>query len=407
MRKLFLFLCVCLAAGSLSIAGAGPLPSKISLRELDFPESLKTESPSYTLDSVSPSEEPGFLKFAVSAPHARYEVEGIVPFRKVLREIEVIEAVTQGPVSNYGGGVADSVKGMGIGLYKLVRHPVESVKDLGRAAKKAGQRAGGAFGEKEAGEHASWSEKVMGKEEREIAKKLGVDVYSTNPHVRDLLRSTAKARLAGKGTMFVATFFVPGGLAVSAAVTATGVNESADRLANDQSREDLFGLNQQALAALGFSPDEALELLNNQFYTPREMTYLRFYLEKLWPVPGYREVMREARGADSGRAARKILYEAQIAAETVSENLKPDRLRCFKEGLAFETPRRVIFITPYDDLALSPLGTQVMTRVLSLKKDGDGSVIEIWNGGKIRREFASEAFSKGVKTREWLFFKNG
>lgn len=382
-----------------------PLFAAVSFRELDLPDDFKTESSSCTLDYVAESKEPGFLKFHLSAPHAFYDVEGLVTLKKTLREIEVIEEGAKGAGANYAGGIGDSVKAMGVGLYRLVRHPINSVRGIGKATGKTAQRVGDAFGKREEGEKTGWGEAVMGGTKREIAKKLGLDVYSRNPEVQALLDRSAKARLAGAGTFFVGTFFIPGGPIVSAAITATGVNEAADRLVNDQSREELFHVNKNALVQLGFLLEESLKLLNSSFYTPREVTYIRFYLEALWKVRGNREVLERASSAKSDWQARKILYEAQIAALAVSENLKPLRVQCLDEGLVFETAARSIFITPYDYLEDSPLGERVLDRGRELKRGSVKNSFEIWNGGKVAGKFSSKAASAGIKVREWLLFR--
>jgi hypothetical protein len=212
----------------------------------------------------------------------------------------------------------------------------------------------------------------------------------------------ARARLGGKGAAVVGKLLMPVSGLTSVALTAGGIHSAADQLVNDNSRGDLYELNLEALLNLGFSPEEAKGLLNLSHYSPREATYLRFYLEKLKGVEGYQEILKKALEAKTLWEARKILYEAQIAADTMIETTPYRKIRCLKEGLAVEDPNRVIFITPYDYLDPSPLGDRVLEQALTLKKEESKGSVEIWNGGKVTLSFSSRAFLKGVKTRSWL-----
>ena len=383
-----------------------PLWAKLSLKDLDLPASFPVSSQFYKIDSVTPHpEEAGFLKFHITSSHAPYETEGLVPLRKLQHEIEIIERIERGEAgSGFGKGAVDSVAATGKGFVKLFTHPMESGKGIGKSVGKLGGKIGGAFEEKEEGEKTSWGEKILGGSEREIAKELTVDIYTTNPHLKELLVKMAKSRLGGKGAAVVGKLLIPVSGLVSVTVTASGINNAADQFVNDTGRSDLYHANEDALLLLGFDPASVKQLLNLPYYSPREATYLRFYLERLKEVENFRQILKTALDSKSLWQARKILYEAQIAADSMTEKSKYLRLECFREGLAIREAGRVILITPYDYLDRSELGTRVIEKARGVKKDGSKNSLEIWNAGKVTPAFFLASFAQGIKVRSWLLF---
>ncbi len=377
-----------------------------SLEDLNLPSSFILKSEFSTINSIKETQEPGFLSFHVTAPHGTYDAEGLVALQKILHEIEVIERVKRDKSGGgFFDGAANSVEATGEGFANLVTHPVQSVEGLGKATGKVGRGVGRVFRKKEEGEKKSFGEKMLGSSEREIAKELKVDVYSTNPYLQQLLRGIARARMGGKGAVMVAKFFLPLSLVASAVITASGVNAAADQLVNDTDRAELFRLNKNALINLGFDEKEVKNLLNLPYYSPREMTYLRFYLEKLKGINGYPEILKEALRSNSALKALKVLYGAQIAAEAVGEGVTFRKIQCFEEGFALEGSDKVIFVTPYDYLDKSHLGTQVIERVSKVKQEWSKNSVEIWNGGKATSAFSSSASVRGLKVRDWLLFQ--
>ena len=123
--------------------------------------------------------------------------------------------------------------------------------------------------------------------------------------------------MGGRGIVAVATFFVPVGLIASAVMTVSNVNSAADQLVDDKDRGDLFQLNKKALLDLGFSQEKVIQFLNHPYYTPREVTYLRFYLEKLKRVSGF-EVILDAAMAAPATVGRVLFDTYWLAVEAVS-----------------------------------------------------------------------------------------
>lgn len=380
----------------------------LTLGSLELPKTIPIQSAYHRIDSkVKEAEEPGFLTFHVTAPHAVYDETGLVPLAKLIREIEVIERVeTENQGTGFLDGAADSIEATGEGFVKLVSHPVESGKDIGRAAGKLGGKIGGMFRDKEEAEKTTFGEKVFGSAKREVAKEFGVDVYTANPHLQVLLNKMARARMGGKGAAMVVKFLLPLAALVSATLTVSGVNSAADQLVNDNDKVDLYRMNREALGILGFNQDEIRKFLGLSFYTPRESTYMRFYLEKLKGAKGNREIFYKAKKAKTLWQARKILYEAQIAADAEdSGKFHFDELQVTDEGLAAIQGSKLFFITPYDYLDQSSNGKDVLKAIDKLKDKKAFHEIHLWNGGKIALDFSGMALLQGIRSKGWFLIR--
>lgn len=393
----FLVLC-CLVSQALSYGA-------VSMTDLRLPkEFYPTTSPYAQITSVQEeSQYPGFLTFFVTSPHGSYTVHGLTNLRKCLHEIDVIEQLNAN--EDAGGGIADgavdSLKDTGTGLKNIVVHPVDSVSGIGRGIGKLGGKIGGVFRKKEAGEKGDG---FLSSTKRKIAKELGVDVYTRNPNLQAKLDSMAKANMGGRGVVAVATFFVPVGLIASAVMTVSNINSAADQLVNDSDRGDLFKMNEKALTELGFPRSKVLQFLNHPYYTPREITYLRFYLEKLKRVQGYRTLLDAAIGAVSEVPADKILHEIQLAADSIGDLPRSMKLTLVPEGILLSDADHVAMATAYDFLDQSPLGARVSERVVGARQKLSKQSAEIWNGGAVSSRFAGGGLLKGIKIQRMCLF---
>ena len=379
----------------------------VTMQDLRLPKDFyPSQSPYAQIASVQENRQsPGFLTFSVTSPHGNYQVQGLTNLRQCLHEIDVIEQLNAD--ESAGGGVADgavdSVKDTGRGLTNLVVHPVNSVTGIGKGIGKLGGKIGGVFRKKEQGEKG---DNFFSSIKRQLAKKLGVDVYSRNPDLQARLDSMAKARMGGRGIVTVATFFIPVGLIASAVMTVSSVNAAADQLVDDNDRADLFKLNKTALLDLGFSQEKVVRFLNHPYYTPRELTYLRFYLEKLKRVQGFEVILDVATAATSELPAEKILHEAQIVADSIGDAPRAMKLIVIPEGIILANADKVALITAYDLLDNSVLGSRVTGKAISFRQSLGKRSAEIWNGGAVTSGFGGAVLVKGLKVQRMCLFES-
>lgn len=368
----------------------------------DIPSSIPLKNDYYTIRGVKNAVEPGILKFEVMSPHTVYEVEGFLPLVKILKEIEIIERVKAQDKEGFFSGATDSVGATASGLGNLVVHPVDSAKGLGKAAGKLGKSVGGIFRKKEEGEKSSFGEKVMGGTQRETAKKIGADVYTRNPNLKNLISEISNARMGGRGAVMVISFLIPVAAIATIAMSAGTLNSAADQLVNDKDRTELYRLNKDALTAMKFDAGDVIYFLGRPDLTPREQTYFRFYLEALKRIEGYGGLFKGMIEAKSGWDVYRKLFEAQMVAGSDPKNFA--KIWSYPEGTAvLELSGRMVFFTAFDELDAGDLGKRVLGRAQFMRTKTQMPV-EIRNGGSITDDFRALAHRQKVSVKVWGFF---
>ncbi len=379
----------------------------VSMGDLRLPKNFyASQSADVKIVSIEENPKfPGFLTFTVKSSDGDYTIHGLTNLQKYLREIDILEELKRQDEGTGGGvaaGAGDSIKDTGRGLKNLVTSPVESTKGIGKGIGKLGGKIGGIFRKKEEGEKG---DSFFSSTKREIAKKLGVDVYSRNPYLQEKLDAMAKSRMGGRGLVMIATFIIPVGLVANVIMTASNVNSAADKLVDDNDRGDLFKMNKEALLAIGFPEEKVIQFLNHPYYTPRELTYLRFYLEKLKGIQGFTALLDAAIKVDSEIPANKLLYEAQIAANAVETTPGAKKLVLTPEGIILENADKVALLTAYDYVDNNALGNQLTDKVAGFRKNLGKKSAEILNGGAVAVLFGGAALLKGVKVQRMCLFQ--
>jgi len=400
-KKIGLLVVLCLMLSQTLSFGA------VTLENLRLPKNFFPENSAYgKIVSVQENPQfPGFLTFTVTSPHASYVVHGLTDLQKCFHEIDVIEQLNRstGAGSGVAQGAVDSIKDTGTGLKNLAVHPVNSVEGIGKGVGKLGGKIGGVFRKKEAGEKG---DSFFSSTKRQLAKKLGVDVYSRNPNLQAKLDSMAKANMGGRGIVAVATFFVPVGFIASAVMTVSNINNAADQMVNDSDRGDLFKMNEKALLALGFPKDKVIKFLNHSYYTPRELTYLRFYFEKLKSVQGFEVLLDQTIAAVTEIPANKLLHEIQVTADSVGDAPKGMRLVVIPEGIILASEDKSALITAYDYVDNSTLGTRLADAAVDFRKSLNKKSAEIWNGGAVSSGFGAIVLLKGITVQRMCLFES-
>jgi len=370
---------------------------------VDFYPSNSTEA---VVENVSEEPEaPGFLAFTVSSTYSVHTVHGLSNLRKYLHEISVLQKLKND--KRLGGGIAagavDSVKDTVVGFKNLVVDPIGSVTALGRGFGKLGDRLGDAFRKKEKGEKGDDSY-LLSSTKREVADNLGVDVYTRNAYLQKKLDLMATARVGGRGAMAIATFFLPVGVIASAVMTAGSINKAADELVNDTDRRDLYMLNRKALLNLGIAREKVIRFLNHSYYTPRELTYFRFYLERLREAEGFESILDAASEAATGVPSDKILHEAQIVADATADSSQITEIVPTREGILVEMQHKVFLATAYDYLDVSPLSESLAKRVLAFEQIVGKQSAEIRSGGAVSCRLDDALFLKGIGVEKMCLF---
>ena len=192
-------------------------------------------------------------------------------------------------------------------------NPIDTAKGvpagIGRFFKSVGQGVDNAVSSSSEGDTAGAAKHALGinKAKRELAKKIGVDPYTTNPYLSKRLDDLANAAFAGGVSLNV--------MAVSTACVATVVSATitVSNLAWDLAPEDVREPNEKELKALKVDAATSQRLLDNRWYTP---TMALSYVEAIKGVgapEGANAFTALAAGAQSEVEARFFIAQLRLA----------------------------------------------------------------------------------------------
>jgi len=205
----------------------------------------------------------------------------------------------------------------------MASHPVDTVKgtpaavgrffdrvELGTRSLMQSSSTGSATAGQTARRVGSVAADALGYEEerRALAKRLGVDPYTTNHVLADKLDEITWVAFSGRlGVSVVESVVVPYSFALS---TTTTVND----LVWDMKPADLLNLADQKLRAMGVADQNVRALLANPWYTLTMLTALVNGLEALDGVRGRNQIVQFAALAPSEDRARLVVGAVQMLA---------------------------------------------------------------------------------------------
>ncbi len=145
-------------------------------------------------------------------------------------------------------------------------------------------------------------------ERRALAKRLGVDPYTTNHVLSEKMNDLAWVAFSGRvGLNTVVAVVVP----FSMAISATSITND---MVWDMKPADLLNLDEQKLKDMGIPQDRATALLHNQWYSITALTSLVNSLETLKGAEGRDQVVAFAAAAATEDRARLIVAAAEMLA---------------------------------------------------------------------------------------------
>lgn len=158
------------------------------------------------------------------------------------------------------------------------------------------------------------SEAGYGKARREIAERLGIDPYTSNPLLKERLDALAWAASSGKLGVSQALALATGG-----ASEVLGYVQQVDRLVLNMTPEDIRARNDDRLSLL--CADEALRyaFVHKNAYTPTLQTALVDLLLELRPVAGCEAFLETALMAASEVEARFVVNGLRLLRHALGE----------------------------------------------------------------------------------------
>ena len=292
------FICgVLLGAGPLAAqAPAPPAPSTTAV-PYEAPPSLRADAifPANLLTGVhyrvrsTVETQGGLNRFTIDSDEGVFTADGNEMLIERLREINAIYQLRHISKGDEYKSALKTAATAPLDLAKgIVNQPKETVQGVAKGAWKLMNRAGeGLKGAVSGRERTAYEESAgrdligFSKVKRQLAFTMGVDPYSRNAVLQQILDEVAWTSFAGKMT-FTAALMPLGG----AAGAGTGVGTTLTSSIRDNSPADLRLLNTQQLTALAMPPALVQSLVENPAFSPAHQTLMTQALTSLRGVEG-------------------------------------------------------------------------------------------------------------------------
>jgi hypothetical protein len=240
-------------------------------------------------------------RYRVKTDFGEFEIRGTGLLRERVHEVNVLGALKAYEVNNaqvYGLAAANAATNYGEGAAQLILHPVDTITGIPSGMYSYGARVVEMTGGQRGHYEDSYSEELLGisQAKREWAYRLGVDVYSANPFLQEMLNKYAWTSFAGGMSVRIPTMFVSGG--VGAGLAVTGTADDMRRELRDDAPEDLRIKNKERLREMGVPEEMAGRFTGHAWYSPSRQTVLVKALAELEGVSNRSNFIRVAMRAD-------------------------------------------------------------------------------------------------------------
>jgi len=227
-----------------------------------------------------------------------------------VREVSVMAKLAKSnPEDEVVKGLQSGLVAIPTSVVKIVEDPLAVGEGVVTGAKRTLGRIGDAFGKRKATpyEDGGADALLFSAEKRKVAAELGVDVYTTNSKLQEMLTGVAKARRAGGFGVDLAKSAVPGG----AGTALSGLSFTSDMtsLLRDRTPAELDRIADQKMASAGVMPNLRRAFLSNRALSPRHRTSIADAVARLKGVEDSGALVAAANEARTETQA--LLHEEQ------------------------------------------------------------------------------------------------
>jgi hypothetical protein len=346
-----------------------------------------------------------FHEFVIASDYGELHADGRSQLTTRLNEVRALAALDEVSrsevfLASAGGAAIDVGRSVG----KVVTDPVESARGVGSGVKRLGVNLGrmtkrtvDSVGNEStpAGSGDSAAEGALNSvvgvtpAMRRWARKVGADPYTTNPVLREALKSIGQVDAAGA----IATKVV---VPIPAVMTTAA---SVGDLVWSKDPEELRKINEQQLKTLGVPPADAARFFQNRGYTLTSQTRLAAALGGA-PAPGSAQYVATAARATGEREALFFVESAEWLqrihrAQPVTAVMHDSRALVAARG-----PRAII-VLPLDYLRSTAETRQVMAELdARARAELEARTIELQTTGRISERLRAEMKAMGWTLRE-------
>ncbi|MHC1741537.1 MAG: hypothetical protein AB9873_00735 [Syntrophobacteraceae bacterium] len=251
--------------------------------------------------------------YVVDSDFGMFRVTGDMALRKLIREIGAIASLKEVRKGEaYVNGVKKAAsQSLEFGA-NVLTDPVDTISGIPKGvARLFGNVTTGMTTKAGPGEDSKVKQALaVSSNKRELASKLGVDVYSSNSVLQEELNGVAWATAIGSLSLSAALAPI-GGPAVTA-VSLTRMSQQLNDLLKDYPPQRLREINQQKLEAMGVSSGLASRFLDHQAFTATQDTVIVNSLEALSGAKGRDAFIQQALTADDEESANFFMQIAEM-----------------------------------------------------------------------------------------------
>ncbi len=336
-------------------------------------------------------------QFSLHTDQGDMTVDGVSLLRQRIAEVGPADALQKLSTSEvFADALGQSAKSGAQAIGQAVTHPVDTVQKLpagiGRFFKSVGntvQDAVSTSAEKGVG---SATDDALGvnKARRALAEKVGVDPYTSNPHLSARLDQLARAAVAGGISIDVV-------LAVSTAGAATIVSatKAVSNLAWSLPPASVRERNEKELATLGVDPATRARLLDNPHFTPTMALSFVEALRRLGVREGANAFVALAAGAQSEVEARFYIAQLRMAHAHAQRAHRITSMKALGRVGGFRTSDGGLFVP----VALDYLTWTDGVKTFIGRRDDRVRTRTAWFTGKLSPRAAAELHRAGWSVR--------
>jgi hypothetical protein len=342
--------------------------------------------------------------FVVDSNFGVFEVTGDLALRKLVREIAAIAALAE---VKKGQAYLDGVKKAAAQPLEfganLLTDPVDTVSGIPKGISRLFENVATGLTSKADPSQDNKVKQVLAvsSAKRELAHRLGVDVYSSNSVLQKELNSVAWATALGSLTLTAALAPI-GGPAVMA-VSATRTAQQLSEMQREYPPERLRQMNEQKLLAMGIPMSVVASFLDNPAFTPTNDTVIASSLDALKGARGRDGFLQQALSAGDEETVNFYMHIAETLAGYQQKVAPIQELRVFGPLVFAKASNGVVMVPlPLDQGFWTERASRRVPDAITAYKAGNPGAkkFEFWVTGTVSKLAREELAKLGVQVVE-------
>lgn len=380
------------------------------LPELKASEILKPEflkGPHFTVRESVPTSS-GMNQFVIDSDYGVFDADGNAMLVQRVGEVAAIAQLKDvSRTDQFQQSLVTAAKGPYNAAKNVVQDPGEALSSAGKGLMKFMRRTGETVkhvsrGQTEKDSEGNKAEEMIGytRTKRQVAARLGVDPYSTNPVLQKELDGIAWASFGGGFAFSAATF--PIGGAVGLGLTATSVSKTIGQLINEKSPPELKAINRSTLRAIGASAKDAERFLENAAFTPTHQTAFVHHLKALDGVANRGAFVRAAAENSSSEADALFCVQTSALLTKIYAEQKP-LARIVMLGdfpVAVAQDGTVVVALQWDYAAWTARAASFTNQIQELAHQSGNKGVLVALSGEASPRLQQELRSRGITVRD-------